>query len=246
MNFSLQMPTGYGKINRERRFCEMNEEKKIENDYYQKQLQRSKQMRRRVCMILFGAIGVFLLLFGAAFVIERIGKSSEREIPEGGSEFYPTYEGDIMENEEYLGLNRQVSYCSDPSGYGLTTSITEENREDFDDCVLFLYDYLQTIIAGDHEAYNRFFNQTFFEDNESKSAFSQQMLHNIKISFISEVQEGQQWIKVYRMEYMIHRNDGSFRRDVESDAIRPQEITLRVGADGTPLIEKIVTLYTKQ
>ena len=151
-----------------------------------------------------------------------------------------------MENAEYLGLNRQVDYCADPSGYGLTMSITDENREEFEDSVLFLHDYIQTIIKGDAAAYNKLFNDKYFEDNEPKGAFSQQMLHEIDIRFMSESKEGEERLITYRLEYQIHRNDGTFRRDVDSDASRPQDITVRVGVDGSILIERVITYYSKQ
>jgi hypothetical protein len=105
---------------------------------------------------------------------------------------------------------------------------------------------MQTIIKGDAVAYNKMFNAKYFEDNEPKDAFSQQMLHEIKIRFLSESKEGEERLITYRLEYMIHRNDGTFRRDVGSDASRPQDITVRVGTDGKILIERLVTIYSKQ
>ena len=68
----------------------------------------------------------------------------------------------------------------------------------------------------------------------------------IKIHFLSESKQGEERLITYRLEYMIHRNDGTFRRDVGSDASRPQDITVRVGTDGKILIERLVTIYSKQ
>ena len=223
----------------------MNDEKRGAKEALSRMQEGSKKQKRVILTVLVCAVGVMALLLGAVALIVALGKNGG-DVPQGDYEFYPVYEGDIMENEEYLGLNRHVEYCSDPSGYGLKMSITDENREEFDESVLFLYDYIQTIIRGDSVAYNKMFHVKYFEDNEQKDAFSQQMLHEIKIRFLSESKQGEERLITYRLEYMIHRNDGTFRRDVGSDASRPQDITVRVGTDGKILIERLVTIYSKQ
>ena len=203
-------------------------------------------MRRWIIIILCCAVGLILLLFGAAIVIEKLEEAKKANVTDGDYTFYPVYDGDIMENEEYLGLNRHVSFCANPSGYGLTQAITDENREEFDGSVLFLYEYIQTIIRGDSLAYNKLFNETYYRDNAQKENFAQQMLYNINIRFMSESKEGNERLITYRVEYMIHQNNGTFRRDVGSDASRPQDITVRVGANGEILIERIVTYYSNK
>ena len=223
----------------------MKDEKRGAQEELTRMQEGSKRQKRVMLTVLACAVGVMALLLGTVALIGLLGKDGG-DVSQGDYEFYPVYEGDIMENEEYLGLNRHVEYCADPSGYGMTTSITDENREEYDDSVLFLYDYMQTIIKGDAVAYNKMFNAKYFEDNEPKDAFSQQMLHEIKIRFLSESKEGEERLITYRVEYMIHRNDGTFRRDVGSDASRPQDITVRVGTDGKILIERLVTIYSKQ
>lgn len=221
------------------------DEKNTNEEELLRMREHSRKMRRSVIIIVACVLGVMAVLFGVVVLVEALSRGKSN-VPDGDFEFYPVYEGDIMENAEYLGLNRQVDYCADPSGYGLTMSITDENREEFEDSVLFLHDYIQTIIKGDAAAYNKLFNDKYFEDNEPKGAFSQQMLHEIDIRFMSESKEGEEQLITYRLEYQIHRNDGTFRRDVDSDASRPQDITVRVGVDGSILIERVITYYSKQ
>lgn len=221
------------------------DEKNTNEEELLRMREHSRKMRRSVIIVVACVLGVMAVLFGVVVLVEALSRGKSN-VPDGDFEFYPVYEGDIMENAEYLGLNRQVDYCADPSGYGLTMSITDENREEFEDSVLFLHDYIQTIIKGDAAAYNKLFNDKYFEDNEPKGAFSQQMLHEIDIRFMSESKEGEEQLITYRLEYQIHRNDGTFRRDVDSDASRPQDITVRVGVDGSILIERVITYYSKQ
>ena len=46
----------------------------------------------------------------------------------------------------------------------------------------------------------------------------------------------------YRVDYMIRKNNGTFRRDVGSDAIRPQYVVLLVSPDGSDIaIENVYT-----
>lgn len=208
-------------------------------------LAKNNVMKKRILIVGAIVLAVLILLFVALWVADTLAKRNVG-VPDGTYEFYPPYDGDIMENPEYLALNRMVDYCNDPLGYGLRQSITDENEEEFDDAVLFLRDYLQTVIAGDAQSYNGFFNHTYFEDNEPKSAFYQQMLYNMVIYFEStEKQDGGDTLTTYRLEYMIYQNNGSFRKDVGSDAILPRHVTVRIGADGTILIERILTSYAK-
>ncbi len=207
--------------------------------------EQSRRVKKRILMVGAAVLAVLILLFGVLWLVDWLAHR-EAGVADGTYEFYPPYDGDIMENAEYLELNRMIDYCNDPLGYGLRQSITEENEEEFDASVLFLRDYLQTVIAGDATAYNTYFNNTYFEDNEPKSAFYQQMLYNMAIYFEStEKQDGGDSLTTYRLEYMIYRNNGSFHRDVGSDAILPRHVTLRITPDGTIKIERIRTTYPK-
>ena len=222
---------------------EMNTQQK---ERYEDLRKKSQKMKKRI-LIIFGAlVALILILFGSIVLIERLLTGSADKTPKTDYEFYPEYEGNILTFEEYLELDRQVYYCNDPSGYGLTQAVTLDNRKDFDENVLFLFDFIQTIINGDAEGYNACFNDTFFKAQEPKQDFSQQMVYNIEITFQSKITDtdGSELV-TYRLEYMIHRNDGSFRRDVGSDAIRPQTVTLRVSNEGQILIEKLLTHYGK-
>ena len=208
-------------------------------------VEQTRRMKKRILIVGAAVLAVLLLLFLTLWLVDHLANRNAGA-PDGDYKFYPPYDGDIMENEEYLGLNRMIDYCNDPQGYGLRQSITEENEEAFDASVLFLRDYLQTVIAGDANAYNAYFNNVYFEDNQPKTAFYQQMLYNMVIYYEStEKQDGGDTLTTYRLEYMIYRNNGSFHADVGSDAILPRHVTLRISPDGTIKIEGIRTSYPK-
>ena len=203
----------------------------------------AKQNKRRVVIVCAAVLVGIALLFGAVTLIEHLSNRPPK-IPEYDFQFYPTYRGDIMKYAPYLALDRQVYYCEDPSGNGLRTAVNEENMTDYNTKVLFLYLYFQTIIAGNSEAYNSYFNDTYYQTSQPLEAFSPQMLYEMEIIYQgSEAQADGDTLVSYRISYRIHRNDGSFRRDIDSDASRPQTVTLRVSADGDISIERLVTHY---
>ena len=203
----------------------------------------SKNKKRMVIVCVAVVVGI-ALLFGLVTLIDYLSNRPPK-IPEYDFYFYPTYQGDIMSYEPYVALDRQVYYCEDPLGDGLKTAVNEENMTDYDMQVLFLYLYLQTIIEGNVQTYNSYFNDTYYKKSQPLTSFSPQMLYDMEIIYQgTESQAGGEKLVSYRISYRIHRNDGTFRRDVDSDASRPQTITLRVGADGEISIERLVTHYT--
>ena len=67
-----------------------------------------------------------------------------------------------------------------------------------------------------------------------------QRLYDIKIEKISS--EAPNYI--YMLEYKIHKNDGTFRRDIDSDAARPQYLVILEKND-VFLIDEIITYIEK-
>lgn len=220
----------------------MPENREEQLQQYEALRAQSRKMKKRIVLVLICAVAIFASFVAIIRLVEYFEKDELPSLDEI-YEFYPVYEGDILENREYLGLDRMMQYCDDPSGYGITQSVVPENFDDFDANVLFLYQYVQTIINGDADAYNACFNETYYRDVAPVSNFSQQMLYNIRLRYDTE-ENGEDGSKLvtYRLEYMIHRNDGTFRRDVGSDASRAQFVTLRISAQGDILIEKLVTV----
>lgn len=211
-----------------------------EKKRYEALLENSKKMKRRILIIMGCVVAIILLLIACIRILQWVEarNAGNSKTPDSDITFSPTYEGDIMENKDYLELNRLVYYCSDPYGYGVTKAVTDKNRDDFNANVLFLCDYIQTIIAGDDEAYNACFNEVYFQDSDRQEPFSQQMLYNIKIHFYMRESAN---LVTYRLDYMIYRNDGTFRRDMGSDVSRYQLITLRIADNGEISIEKLRT-----
>ncbi|MBQ1229849.1 MAG: hypothetical protein IIX80_02335 [Clostridia bacterium] len=215
------------------------EEQITEQAAYEQKLRDAKKTKKKI-LIAFGAIlAVILFLFLLIFAIEKITASIfAPKAPE--YKFYPTYTGDIMKNQGYLNLNRDVVYAYDSTGFGFSTSITEDEWESFDGEVRFLYNYLQIIISGDSEAYNACLSQNYIKKYGTVADFPPQMLYEMKISYYRTDNDGG---KVYKMEYKFYRNDGTFRDDVGSGMSRPQYIKVVKDDTGAYKIENIATQY---
>ena len=127
-----------------------------------------------------------------------------------------------------MDLDRQI-YYADPYT-GVTVSVKPDSYWEYGDGVEMLCHMIESIIAGDHEKYNRFFSDAYFEVEPEKEQFTAQKLYNITITLqereeISE--EGRTFNReIYILEYMIRQNNGTFRTDVGSDAIRKQMIVV--------------------
>ncbi|MBE6554482.1 MAG: hypothetical protein E7666_09095 [Ruminococcaceae bacterium] len=224
----------------------MNSEHQSPQQHFEAMREQSRKMRKKVLIALAVIVGAMVLILALILICDfLLTPQVDTNVPEGSFEFYPPYEGSIFFAEEYLALDRSFSYCNSPTGDGLSIEISIENYDEFDPSVWFLYQYVQSITHGDAEKYNSFFNATYYRTQKPKADFNQQMVYNTTLYFVSEQSQndGSRLI-TYRLEYMIHQNDGSFRRDVGSDGIRPQTLSVRILADGTMAIESLLTHFS--
>ncbi len=202
------------------------------------------QPKQKILLAIGAVLGVLLLLWGVLELLTYLNEQKKNQPPEYHYEFDTVYDGNILAYRPYLNLDRQIYYCADPAGYGLTQAVGEDNREDFPSEVLFLCEWLNTIVNGDAESYNGYFNRTYFENAEPQKQFAQQMLYNIHLTYYSEATDGEDRLVTYTVKYMIHCNNGTYRQDIGSDAARPQRVTVRTSADGTMAIEQLVTIHS--
>ena len=198
---------------------------------------RSKRVRNRILLCVIGGV---LLTLAALLALYLLLPEQES----GGEKpiyFYPVSDVNIFESGEYHESDMIISYCSDPSGMGLTEEITAEDRASFDVGVQFLEVYLKTVISGDNETYRSFFAESYLKEH-SLPTFTQQMLYRMCIYYCTSerLADGTERV-TYRLDYMIRKNNGTFRNDVESDAIRPQYVVLLIDGEGNVKIENIYT-----
>ena len=188
---------------------------------------RQTGRQKRVILTVFGVlVALILLLWAVSLILERIA------VPSGEDETkapvrYRFWEADwsenIFENPEYLELDRTVYYSPYGVGVGETVSVDETTVDGYGEVPALLYQLIWAIIRGDADAYNSFFTRSYLEENGPHDPFTMQMLYDIKIAFYQAGSaDGTTATPIYRLEYKICRNNGTFRSDMGSDVAKEQ------------------------
>ena len=223
----------------------MNEPPTAKETKMQNIAQQNKKMRKKLLIALGATVGVVALLMSLLLIIKAC-REEETDFELDESYFYPTYQGDIFEYEEYLDKRPDVIlYCEDPDGLGHTTEIKDDPNKSFAPEVLFLRDFLEIMMHADIDAYNACFNEIYYKKHQKQAAFSQQMIYEAEIRFANEetATNGEK-TSTYYLFYKLYQNDGSLRRDVGSDAIVPMRVVLRTAPDGKISISEWATTRT--
>ena len=176
------------------------------------------------------AIGIVSVLALSLFNEDDTGRT---EVPQNSYDFYiADFEKNILEDPEYLELNRYISYKEGAT----TTTITDGDYEYYGPVVAFFAEYIDSVIRADVDRYNSFFAPEYIKKNGKKDVFTMQQLYNIGLEYLGSdhitVDGASHVSHTVALEYMIRQNNGSFRNDMGSDATRTQIITLvERGAD---------------
>ena len=188
-----------------------------------------------VIMLAFGVISSLFLYF-----IDLDVNKKEKSLQTDFDFHFADFDKNIFEDKEYLELNRDIAYKE-----GATTIlITDGEYEKYGPVVAFFAEYIDSIIRGDHERYNTFFAEEYLDAHGKKDVFTMQQLYNIKLEYLMAREmelDGETYLMYdVELEYMIRKNNGTFRNDMGSDAIRTQHIQL-IDRDGKL---EILTLFS--
>ena len=172
-------------------------------------------------------VSALLLIVVLGTVIANLTtKGADEEITVDPSKLAETKEEgfDIMEYDEYLNLNR-VTMFSDKNS-GVAYSVDESNYKGVGADVELVYELINAVISGDSNTYNSFIN----DESKHIDGFTQQQIYDVEISRQSEEyinNEGKIYTEyVVIVNYKIHENNGTFRKDIESDVSRPQYLVI--------------------
>lgn len=156
--------------------------------------------------------------------------------------FYPTdYDLDVTTDKTYMGLDRYVYFTNGAE----TIAITDGDYAQYGPAISFFGEYFETVIAGDTETYNSFFTEHYYETNDPHERFAPQMLYNINVTKLWEELEDDTVMRyAFDVSYMIHRNDGTFRNDIDSDSSKKLYFEL-IEENGNVKIDRI-TYYVRQ
>ena len=203
---------------------------------------------KRKMLLVFGILLVILIaMFVLVTALENWLTKAQTEQPTHGTPqtiiFHtPNYDEDITKDKSYMDRDRQI-YYSDIST-GVTISLSKETYGEHGEGVELLCHMIESVIAGDHEKYNSFFSEEYLDREGEKDMFTAQKLYEIKITLLSSeeiVEDGlKSTVETFTLEYMIYQNNGTFRTDVGSDAIRKQNVVVS-DREGDMRIDSIVS-----
>lgn len=131
----------------------------------------------------------------------------------------------LEEREEYgdyLDLNRFLYFKEG----NVTKGISDDNERSFDEDTLFFKKYFDALEAGDAEAYDALFSDDYLAAHGKTPEFTTQMIYDRTVERLSVDYFGGTTSYTYGVYYKIFRNDGTFCRDVYSDAERALCVTL--------------------
>lgn len=220
-----------------------------QNQSFEEQSRQARESTRRlkrnmivvlVCMVVFAVVAIPLInmLDG----LQNGGEEEEtKKLPPSSIIFAtPDYEYDIMQDQDYLQLDRRIYHCSS----GTTDVLTDKNISGYGAAAEILREYINAVIAGDADALNALFSENYFANHEAEPPFTMQRLYDIKLTKNNETlvvgEKGKYTQYEYEVEYKIRLNDGTFRTDIGHDESKKQYFVLSDSVTGEVLIDQIL------
>ncbi len=216
------------------------------NDEQLDEKTRNARKLKRNILIVFGAMIVFIIIAVPLLKLLNGGRSEddpqERKTYAPAQAFFeePDFDLDILKDKEYLSLNRQVMV--ENSMTGVTEVMDEKNRYAFGEETAVIYDMINLIIRGDYEGYDALFTKEYRKSNPESEPFTMQQLYDIHIMKMpgeTITEKGNSYkAYVFRVDYKINKNNGTFRTDIGERESRTQVIVV-VEQGGKMLINSI-------
>ena len=130
--------------------------------------------------------------------------------------FYPCHENfDVTTDERYMQLDRYIHYKNG----SVTEIVSEDDLDGYNDAIKFFVTYFKTVISGDEDTYNTYFTDRYYTIYDPYLSFKPQMIYDIEVEQLSEIFNDDGTTKwTFNIKYRIHRNNGSFRNDIDSDS----------------------------
>ena len=222
-----------------------------QNQSFEEQSRQAKESTRKlkrnmiivlVCLAVFAVVAVPLIniLDG----LQSGGDEEEtKKLPPSSIIFAtPDYEYDIMQDNDYLQLNRRIYHCDDRSG--MTEELTDKNISGYGAGAVVLRAYINAVIAGDADTLNTLFSENYFANHDAEPPFTMQRLYDIKLTKMNETiivgEKGKYTQYEYEVEYKIRLNDGTFRTDIGHDESKKQYFILSDSVSDEVLIDQIL------
>jgi len=183
------------------------------------------------------ALSILALVCGAAFLIDRRLQAKRNQPEQFNTENYiyhfPDWEENIWEDEDYMEKDCTIFFQNGAETYPLA-DVGDEGKG-----ASFFADYINAIIKGDHEALNRMYTSEYTDKNGYFEPFTMQKVYNVLVSYKGRAEGIERYgeAEVFDLSYYIMKNNGTFRRDIPSDASRTQIVYLVSTDEGYKIVE---------
>ena len=226
----------------------MNEQQnEVEKNEYDS-ADASARLRKRILIVL----GCMIALVALAATLVIILSGFDEDVTEEEHTVNVTYYDvdpaqDIMKDEEYLAYDRNIYFCDD--GTGVTVMLKDDEIGSYGPAMVLLRDMIRAVISGDAKTYNDCFSTKYYETNEPHAEFAQQQVYDITFTYLEsgeKTEEGKQYTQyIFAVKYRIHKNNGTFRRDLGHDDARIQYFVISNRTGDTYLVDQIGYSYNQ-
>lgn len=186
------------------------------------QAERLQSDRRMLIAVL--VISAVLLIV-AALVPMLFSEDADSGDPPNIEFADPSLSADPLSDQDYMDLDRTIYYRT-LSGYEITVPVQDEDAEGFDAELLLLVRMIRAVMAGDLSSYRACFSPEYLVKVGEIAPFTKQKLYDITVTRYDDaalnVPLGYASVACYGVAYKIKDNNGSFRKDMGSDAVREQ------------------------
>ena len=179
---------------------------------------------------MLGALLLLLALLALAGILKLVSVFLKRPEPEEQTPYIvfesADYDADITQDESYMQQDRRVWV----SAGALSAPIDDEVYEDVP-LYVFFEGYFNALKAGDAAALRACYTDECARALKLPARITQQRVYDILLTLVSTAERsddaGFKYTEsVFLFEYKIMKNDGTFRGDLESGAVRAQLVTL--------------------
>ncbi len=211
------------------------------------------RIKKGILIISIVLILLLALYFSAAWLLAYLQNTEhETSRPSNKIYFYDVIPNeDITKDTEYMKKNRLICYSN--SLTGITQSVSSEHYSDYGGAFELMATMIESIIAGDSQTYNSLFSDKYYSKNSPKESFTPQKLYgtfsmggilitSIDASSIVGLESAGTDTEYFQVEYLIYRNNGTFRNDVGSDACKPLVYAVREQSNGKYIIDNVIEI----
>ncbi len=186
----------------------------------------AKKKKMAIAIVVMCVIAVIGMFFLNTEMLFDFSSEETTKIPhnnKGSSEhiitlYKPDWNTNIFERADYLDKNRYLTFAEG----GMELTLVDGNYSEYGDEVQLLADYFDALMQGDAEKVCSFYADSYFESHDRWEKITMQKLYDMKVEFLNKKESESTIEYYYRVSYKIMENDGTFRDDLISDAVKAQ------------------------